>query len=113
MMYAQGKDVDRDPHKAVQWFLRLADQGNADAMFMLGSLHDEDLNDPSAAAGWYRRAAEKGYAPAQYNLALLHQAAEGALRDAAQARRWYEACIGASSDAALVENARRGIAALI
>jgi TPR repeat protein len=106
MMYALGRDVKRDPQKAASWFLRLAEQGNTDAMFMLASLHDEEFKNPSLAAEWYQRAAEKGHAPARYNLAILFLSGDETMRNLQLARKWFEACAASSRDPSLVEKAK-------
>src|SRR5580698_10718410 len=57
---------------------QLADQGNARAQYILGSMYDEGrgvAQSDADALKWYRMAAEQGDTSAQYDLALMY--AEG------------------------------------
>ncbi|KAG0011204.1 hypothetical protein BGZ80_000850 [Entomortierella chlamydospora] len=39
LMYHNGDGAPRDPTKAAEWYLKAANQGDADAEFILGILH--------------------------------------------------------------------------
>jgi uncharacterized protein len=76
---------------ALAVFGPLAAQGNGDAQFMLGVMHENGLGvskDMKAAASWYLKAAETGVASAQYNIGVFYQLGTGVTADAASARRW-------------------------
>ncbi|MBQ7403256.1 MAG: sel1 repeat family protein [Lentisphaeria bacterium] len=73
--YFHGENVGKSYIKAMEWYEKAADQGNAEAMCNLGvcyqygfgaKINDENLE---LAVKWYKKAAEKGYARAQYHLA--------------------------------------------
>ena len=69
-----------------------AEQGDIDAQFHLGHLHDQRWGVPqdyAEAAKWYRRAAEQGHARAQYNLGSMYEDGRGVARDDAAAVRLY------------------------
>ncbi len=54
---------------ALHEFRRLAEQGDAKAQFMLGTMYRKGLGVPqdhARAARWYRKAAEQGVAKAQF-----------------------------------------------
>jgi TPR repeat protein len=58
--YSQGRGVDKNPFKAVEWFQRSADRGLPQAQFELGSaywLGEGAAPDIAEAARWYREAA--------------------------------------------------------
>ncbi len=70
----------------------LAEQGDADAQYLVGLMHDDGQGmpaDASVAAHWYRLSAEQGYAPAQNNLGALYFAGHGVGRSSSEAARWF------------------------
>jgi tetratricopeptide (TPR) repeat protein len=79
---ALGEQVKED--QSVQWYRKVADAGDADAMFNLGALLAEQGKDDQAEQ-WYRKAADAGNADAMFNLGAL--LAEQGKDD--QAERWY------------------------
>src|SRR5215475_6123328 len=84
--YKQG-----DYATAARAWLPLAQQGDARAQFLLGSLYAQGYGVPQdygAAAQWFRRAAEQGHVAAQYNLGVLYANGDGVPRDASQAAQW-------------------------
>ena len=62
--------VREDDEEAVLWLLRAADAGQADAMNLLGDIHDF-REEPEAAIAWYTKAAELGDEEAAQSLAAL------------------------------------------
>jgi TPR repeat protein len=82
---------DKDFQGAVAVFGPLAAEGNGDAQFMLGVLHENGLGlqkDLSAAANWYLKAAEAGVASAQYNIGVFYQLGTGVAADPREALKW-------------------------
>ena len=77
----------------------LAEQGNADAQFALGSMYCNGYGVPqdcNQAETWYRKgvdgyrkAAEQGDADGQFKLGVRYERGEGVARDYAQALLWY------------------------
>ncbi len=70
----------------------LAEQGNANAQLLLGTMYDEGLGvtqDYAEAMKWYRKAAEQGHASAQSNLGLMYGNGEGVPQNYVQAHLWY------------------------
>ena len=82
--------------KALNQLLEIAETGDAQAMFLLGRVHDLSRDarsiepDLVAARSWYERAAGAGYALAQFALGNMHEYGEGAPKDEVMARHWYE-----------------------
>lgn len=87
-------DYDRgDFAGALAEWKPLAEEGDADAQFLVGVMFDEGrgvTGDPLEAAKWYRRAAEQGLAPAQSNLGLLYYDGRGVEKSYAEAAAWFE-----------------------
>ena len=81
-----------DYAKAVKWFRKAAEQGNADAQLNLGFMYNRGqgvLQNYAEAVEWYRDAADQGYARAQFNLGLMYHKGEGVPQDGAEAVMWY------------------------
>ncbi|MBI4634355.1 MAG: sel1 repeat family protein [Deltaproteobacteria bacterium] len=82
-----------NPAEALRQLKPLAEQGNADAQFKLGSLYHEGLSVPQdymEALKWFRRAAEQGYVYAQFNLGMLYaEGGRGIKQDNVQALMWF------------------------
>jgi TPR repeat protein len=70
----------------------LAEQGDADAQYLVGLMHDDGQGVPvnhREAARWYILSAEQGYAAAQNNLGALYYAGEGVERSTDEAVKWF------------------------
>ena len=64
----------------MKWCRLAADQGNAEAQDMLGTMYDHSegvAKNYSEAVKWYHRAADQGNADAQSHLGLMYAAGEG------------------------------------
>src|SRR5882724_6116956 len=64
-----------DHETAIKLFLKAAEQGHAEAQFMLGQMYDSGIDgrpDYKEAVRWYREAAEKGHKDAQWSLGLRY-----------------------------------------
>ena len=82
-MYAQGKGVERDYKKALDWLYRAQALGSPEAMYNLARMHEEGLGEPrnpAAALKYYLEAAYLGFQPAIQRLRLLKE--QGALKGA-------------------------------
>ncbi len=67
-MYHNGYGLAIDDDKAERWWSRAAEQGNVEALFALGQLHDLDgrtRNDAELALDYYIRAARRGHRDAR------------------------------------------------
>ena len=77
---------------AFQEFQPLADQGVAEAQFLLGNMYADGLGvteDPARALSLYRLAAEQGLAHAQLSLGDAYFLAIGVPEDFSEAVNWY------------------------
>ena len=102
-MYAKGQGVARDYAKAIAWYAKAADQGNANAQFNLGSMYERGqgvARNYAKAAEWYAKAADQGKAKAQYNLGLMYARGPGVARDHVQAYMWFNVAAVGGSDVA-------------
>jgi len=72
---------------------KLADQGDAEAQFMLGTLYrngDGVLQNDEQAVEWFQRAANQGYVRALSALGSSYWAGRGVRQDYTQAYFWYQ-----------------------
>ncbi len=77
---------------ALDGFLVLAINGEADAQYYLGRMYhqgDGVLRDVSMAARWYRLAAERGHFHARLQLGHMFKTGEGVPQDGNEAAKWY------------------------
>src|SRR5205823_6384283 len=88
----QGVDGPKDPYKAAELLQTAAEQGNADAQFMLAVLYvtgDGVPEQVAKAAEWYTKAAEQGHVEAQFNIGVLYVNGIGVRLDFAKAGEWF------------------------
>jgi len=106
VIYDRGRGVPRNDAKAVQWYRKSAEQGDAEAQFNLGVMYDKGRGvpqDDAKAVKWYRRSAKQGFAPAQYNLGFMYVEGQSVSQDHVRAYMWFDLA-GAFGD----KNARKG-----
>lgn len=65
------------------WFSKAAEEGNADAQYVLGRMHRQI--DPAEAYKWLKKAADQGHTKAQYYLGLLYLNGNGVQQDKSKA----------------------------
>lgn len=77
-----------DPDK----LLKFAEEGDADAQYLLGMYLDEKMKRYRESAKWYMRAAELGHKEAKSALALYYMEGIGVDRDVEKALKLFEDC---------------------
>ena len=92
--YYYGNGVPKDYVKAVEWFTKAANQGNADAQNMLGICYYYGkgvyYRDYVKAVYWFEKAAYQGHSVAQYNTGLSYEHGMGVPMDIKEAKQWYD-----------------------
>jgi hypothetical protein len=90
-MYDKGRGVPQDYAKALQWYRKAAEQGDAGAQYILGlyEIGEGVPLDYAEVVKWSRKAAEQGVAEAQYNLGVDYKFGQGVPQDYAQAHMWF------------------------
>ena len=81
-MYYMGRGVARDYKTALAWHRKAAEQGKADAQYVVGAMYYTGNSVPAdarTAVSWFRRAAARGHAEAQHALALMYRYHRGGL----------------------------------
>lgn len=77
---------------AIGIWQKWAQQGNADAAYNLGIIHqyaDGVAYDAATAMRWYRVAAEQGDKVSQFQIGLMYQNGEGVAADQGKAHEWF------------------------
>jgi hypothetical protein len=93
-------DIQQDTVEAIRLYRAAADDGNAEAMFVLGHHYYTGTGvpeDKQEAVRWFRTAAELNSARALYNLGRCYMAGEGVLKDSEEGTR----CLQAAADLGL------------
>jgi type III secretion protein C len=84
---------NRDAQRAMPWYDRAAEQGNADALARLGELNYDGSGIPrdlDRARSLFKQAADKGSALAEFRLAGMTETGLGSRADSAEALRLYQ-----------------------
>ena len=75
-MYSTGNEVSQDHTKALNWFRRAAELGDAESQFHLGGMYKYGTGglpqNRVEAEKWYRKAAEQGHANSQFELGRMY-----------------------------------------
>ena len=93
--------IKGDYATALKLYRPLADQGYAEAQFMLGVMYSAGLGVPqdyAQAVSWSRKAADQGHAYAQFNLALKYDNGQGVPQDYIQAHMWLNLAASHQTD---------------
>lgn len=91
-MYSEGRGVDRDDAKAVDWMQKAAEQGNARAQYGMGYLFSTGKGVPEDkvnATLWYTKAAEQGHLESQFHLGWIYYHGQDVPQDYAKAATWF------------------------
>ena len=84
--------MEQDYEKAVEWYRKSAEQGDADAQNNLGYCYYNGqgvAQDYEKAVEWYRKSAKQGVAVAQNNLGYFYAQGQGVAQDYEKAVEWY------------------------
>lgn len=83
---------DKDYAKAVESWRPLAEKGDANAQYYLGTLFAEGkgvAQNDSTAFAWFERAANVGNAAAQYNVGASYASGAGVAKSYPEAAKWF------------------------
>ena len=92
----EGQDGDdesiRDYEKAITWYRKAAEKGNARAQNIMGNRYFNGKGVEQnyvEAVKWYRKSAMQGYDAAQRNLGICYRQGKGVKTDNVKAFEWY------------------------
>ena len=84
MLYHQGRGVEQNDERAVEYYGRAAQKGDAKGQYLLANMMQMGIGtpkDPAAAAFYYAKAARQGNVEAQRELAEMLYRGNGVQRD--------------------------------
>lgn len=91
LMYMNGEHVPQNNEKALKWFQKADDQGDANALIGMAFLYGDNLGDNDKAFMFLQKAAERGNKHGQYLLAVAYQSGMwGISEDIHEAEKWYK-----------------------
>ena len=111
----EGRSVEKDPARALDWFLRAAQADGVEAMMRLSEFWKSGFGglaaDPAESVRWLRRAARLGHAPAQLELGRIYLSGNGATPNRRLAAKWFYAAAASGSIEAvdLASTAEKGL----
>lgn len=89
----EGVGVAQNARKAFKWYLRAAEGGNVEAMFLLGACYCDGegvIADAKEGFGWIETAANRGHVVAQRMVGWCYENGVGVEADLYQAFKWYK-----------------------
>ena len=92
-VYYNGRGVEQDYAKALEWYEKAADLGNSSAMNQIGNLYGHGLGvelDYAQALEWLEKSADLGNSDAMNNIAYMYYDGLGVEQDYTQALEWFE-----------------------
>ena len=115
------KELAQDFQKAYSYFSTAADEGNDDAVCMIGYMYEKGYGvsqDFGQALEWYKKAADKNHGGAQNSLGRMYANGYGVERDKEQALSWYRKAAAngnkqAKNSITQLENASKNLALII
>ncbi|KAF9577107.1 hypothetical protein BGW38_007895, partial [Lunasporangiospora selenospora] len=88
LLYSNGKGVRKNPAKAMEWFLKASDGGDANASFNLGKLYLKE-RDYDNAMKRFLKASDSGFPQAACGIGILYEEGYGVEQDYTKAMEWY------------------------
>ena len=107
--YAGGHGVQKDEEKAVEWFTKAADQGEAEAQLSIGTRYYSGngvKEDKQKAVEWFTKSADQGNAAAQLALGICYYYGFGVKKDKNKAVTLYTKAVEWFTKAAELGDAR-------
>lgn len=105
-LFRDGKGVEKNEAKSLEWALKAAEQGRPEAPELVGQHHtcggDGISTNLTEATEWYRKAAEDDDAQAQFELGRRYCRGDGVKKDVATGIFWCRKAARNGSSAAKV-----------
>ena len=91
-MYNTGEGVVKNKEEAFKWFMKAAEQGDAEAQYTVGAMYNTGegvVKNKEEGFKWLMKAAEEGDKNAQFNVGKMFDTGEGAAQNKEEAFKWY------------------------
>lgn len=98
--HTEEEDKQQENAQAALWFQRAAEQGDAEAQYLLGRLHYETGKEPDSlqtAVQWFEKSAAFGNLEAMCRLGEFYERGQGVPKDAAISAEWYRKAANSGS----------------
>ena len=92
-IYADGIGTNKNKKQAMNWMVKSARGGHADAQYYLARAYwkgDGVAKNRKVSAEWAKKAAENGHPGASYTYGAMLSNGDGTERDIAAARKWFK-----------------------
>ena len=86
--YDGGYGVEKDDQKALEWYRKAADLGDAEAIYCVGLYYHWHVYDYEEALEWYKKAAALGHAEAMLKIGQLYSDGDGVEQNYEESARW-------------------------
>lgn len=109
LSYAKGRGIKQSISKALYWYKRAAENGNAPAQYNLAEhlrIGDGIEQDYKMSLFLFRKAAEQNYQSAQNNLGMMYAEGNGTKKDLVEASKWFNLAIANGSEPAKINSER-------
>lgn len=103
-MYQYGDGVEQDYGKALEWYEKACNFGNASAMHNIARMHysgEGVEQDYAKALEWYEKAADLGNDMAMNNIGYMYHFGKGVEQDYIKSLEWQEKAADLGNDAAM------------
>ena len=87
--------VPRNPAEALKWYRKAAENGHAQAQYLMGKSYHSGKDVPedhTQSVKWWRKAAEQGNPASQFNLGVMYLHGHGTHKDFVESARWFREC---------------------
>ncbi len=87
--------VPRNPAEALKWYRKAAENGHAQAQYLMGKIYHsgkEVPEDHAQAVMWWRKASEQGHPESQFNLGVMCFQGHGTDKDYVESAKWFREC---------------------
>ncbi|MGR2884508.1 tetratricopeptide repeat protein [Vibrio vulnificus] len=88
-MYSKGLGVEKSVAKALDWYVKSANQGFVDAQYSAGRIYLYSLQQYEDAFTYFKLAAENDENKAQFYLGLMYYRGDGISKDLKKSAHWF------------------------
>ena len=87
--------IPKNPVEALKWYSRAAENGHAQAQYLMGNIHHSGegvQKDHAQSVKWWIKAAELGDSASQFKLGVMYFHGRGTDKNFAESTKWFRKC---------------------
>jgi len=87
--------IPRNPVEALKWYRKAAENGHAQAQYLMGKSYHSGKDVPedhAQSVKWWRKAAEQGNPASQFNLGVMYFHGHGTDKNFVESAKWFREC---------------------